>query len=455
MMEENLDKTNKIQEEIIKYTPGGMHVCYLSDPIHLEYASDGLSRMLGFTPEEFEEKTGSLYLRNIVEEDHQIFLDFVIALSKELRVDFAEYRMICKDGSIITVYDRMESKLCEDGVIRGYSSVTDITAQKKIERALREQREEYKELYQEVIKNEERFKIISHFSGMSYYEFDIKKMKYFIFENLEDILFYSKEEINRKMDEFRNSPEFVQRHGDLLFLVHEDDKPYVRAEREKLYKEKYSNLQTRLLCGDGEYHWFLIRSRVIVNENGEMMSEIGYLRNIDEMKLEIEDLEYQTTLDHMTGLMNKVAAFEKIEKILREKSDKLHAFAFFDLDNFKEVNDTFGHGFGDEVIYKVAELLKSRFRERDILARFGGDEFIVFIQNIESKEAILKRFKEFNRYFKEEMKLMKKEFKLGSSMGVAFSDEYKTVQQICEAADEALYIAKRNGKGKVCYTEKK
>ena len=115
-----------------------MHVCYLSAPIHLEYASDGLSRMLGFTKEESEAYTKDCYCENMLMEDRDLFVDFVSKLGKHYGTETCEYRMIQKDGSIIYVLDTMESMMCPDGIVHGYSSVTDITAQKKAEEKYRQ-----------------------------------------------------------------------------------------------------------------------------------------------------------------------------------------------------------------------------------------------------------------------------------------------------------------------------
>lgn len=117
--------------EFMEAVPGGMHRCYLDNPIHLEFVSDGLCKMLGYTIDEFTAMVGSKYSLAIAEEDRAIFRDFVHELSHEEVTRTCEYRMICKDGSYLTVSDTMESKRNATGVMYGYSIIIDLSEHKK------------------------------------------------------------------------------------------------------------------------------------------------------------------------------------------------------------------------------------------------------------------------------------------------------------------------------------
>lgn len=120
----------------MELVPGGMHRCYLSDPIHLEYVSEGLGKMLGYEMDEFKELVGSKYSVVIVEEDRKIFRDFVYELAAQEGTKTCEYRMVCKDGTLLSVSDTMESKRNADGVMYGYSAVTNLSEYKKKQREM-------------------------------------------------------------------------------------------------------------------------------------------------------------------------------------------------------------------------------------------------------------------------------------------------------------------------------
>lgn len=122
--QENLQVLNK---QMMIFTPGGMHRCYLENPIHMEYASNGLCRMLGYSRDEFNENIGASYTLAIYEEDRAKFRDFIKRLAAEPGIETIEYRMNRKNGELIYVSDTMESALNGNGVMIGYSSVTDIT----------------------------------------------------------------------------------------------------------------------------------------------------------------------------------------------------------------------------------------------------------------------------------------------------------------------------------------
>lgn len=123
--------------QFMEHVPGGMHRCYLSTPIHLEYVSDGLGKMLGYSDiEEFRALIGDKYSLVIAEEDRTIFRDFVRELAEKEDSMTCEYRMICKDGSLITVSDTMESRKNADGIMYGYSAVTNLEEYKKQQKAI-------------------------------------------------------------------------------------------------------------------------------------------------------------------------------------------------------------------------------------------------------------------------------------------------------------------------------
>lgn len=136
--------------------PGGIHRCYLSDPIHLEYFSDGLCKMLGYTHDEMEEIVTSehRYGLLIYPEDRPIFSAFVRALAKNGGTQTCEYRMVCKDGSLLTVSDTMDAKRSSSGIMYGYSIVTDLRKYKEMQEKLEHELEETRnQLEQARIKN--------------------------------------------------------------------------------------------------------------------------------------------------------------------------------------------------------------------------------------------------------------------------------------------------------------
>lgn len=215
---------------------------------------------------------------------------------------------------------------------------------------------------------------------------------------------------------------------------------------------------------DGESRWLKISCETIFNEAGEPIQAVGYYIDITEEKkrsLEsradkkaLERLRDQKThltkmaqTDALTGLYNRHAAISEINNQLQGPHQGKAAFIMFDLDNFKLVNDVFGHAYGDTVIKKNAKALRTFFREEDIICRIGGDEFLIFCKNI--CDSVLEQKIErlitavTTTYQKDDINMT-----FSISAGYAMIPEHGTdFDELYLKADIALFAAKTAGRG--------
>lgn len=151
-------------------------------------------------------------------------------------------------------------------------------------------------------------------------------------------------------------------------------------------------------------------------------------------------------MDALTGLYNKKVTEERINEVLLEQPEAMHAFLILDLDRFKKVNDGYGHAAGDAVLREFAGLLRNYFRENDVIGRIGGDEFVVLMKNVDSKDSVR------NRAGGLVQKIGELEFSgmpehITSSIGIAFAPEQgDCYMDLYKAADGALYETKRRGR---------
>lgn len=152
--------------------------------------------------------------------------------------------------------------------------------------------------------------------------------------------------------------------------------------------------------------------------------------------------------DGLTQLYNKAGTEQRIKEWLHSDRSKAGAvLMMMDIDYFKQINDTYGHAVGDRVLYKVGHLLKSSFRENDIVGRIGGDEFLIFMEGITSEEFAVRRMENLQQYFRELPIEELEEHTLTCSMGAAFMPkDGTTFGELYKHADEALYTTKRNGR---------
>ncbi len=167
------------------------------------------------------------------------------------------------------------------------------------------------------------------------------------------------------------------------------------------------------------------------------------IKNIDAKKKQELILLNDSRRDQLTNMYNRKMAEETIrERLLNASENELSAFMILDLDNFKQINDSFGHQAGDDVLVGLANILSSAFRKSDVIGRFGGDEFIIFLDNIGSEEKAVERLN--NLY-----DLLEKEEQTGMptcSIGISMLRGAAEYEHMFRQADVALYQAKTEGK---------
>ena len=168
---------------------------------------------------------------------------------------------------------------------------------------------------------------------------------------------------------------------------------------------------------------------------------IGKAIDIHDSRMRLDDLERQATHDAMTGLLNHATAKAKVLERLQERPDGRYALVIFDLDHFKQANDTYGHMFGDKVLIHVANKLRQSIRDGDIAARAGGDEFLIFLECKDEVEPAVQRiYSALTGRFED--------FPISVSMGVATIESVGgNYDELFQAADKALYTVKRSGRG--------
>ena len=231
----------------------------------------------------------------------------------------------------------------------------------------------------------------------------------------------------------------------LAEFFRDNDKATISAGRPR-------NNEEYLKFADGSYEGTFEVTKVPIRDaSGTINGLLGIARNITERKLYEERLETLANYDPLTGLANR-ALFQShlhnsIEKAKRHQSEI--ALLMFDLDRFKDINDSYGHGAGDELLQMVSQRFLERLREGDMISRLGGDEFAVVIENTVRPEDAGKLAEEMIGALAQEYRLSGGEvIHIGSSVGIAvFPDNGKDPAILLQNADAALYKAKSEGRG--------
>lgn len=205
---------------------------------------------------------------------------------------------------------------------------------------------------------------------------------------------------------------------------------------------------------EGEEGRLLFRGSSLY-DNGERIMTVGIITRIGEEKVQERYYLSDNAFDPGTGVWNKRAIHEyAVEKTLENRSIYL---AIMDVDDFKKVNDTYGHMFGDEVLSKVSEILQGVIDSRGAVGRFGGDEFMLVFDTVSTEEELRRIFKTISKNLQWNYKELADSVPITTSCGVAkYPDDAANFEELFQKADKALYIAKAKGKNRfIIYDEAK
>lgn len=203
-----------------------------------------------------------------------------------------------------------------------------------------------------------------------------------------------------------------------------------------------------MITNDGglTYYWMRITARIFYWEYDQSVRMLVYRQNIDNEKRQELLMAEKMQRDYLSGLYNKAATQELIRMHLMKNPNDAYAFFILDIDNFKLVNDTCGHSVGDRVIEDFSDKIKRQFRDRDIVGRIGGDEFVVFIP-IPSREWVESKAEMLSQILQYEFAGEGKRCRISASIGVAIAPDSGTnFETLYQNADTALYRTKKNGK---------
>lgn len=200
----------------------------------------------------------------------------------------------------------------------------------------------------------------------------------------------------------------------------------------------------RRIREDGDINWTSTTKFPLRNEEGEIIGLMGITREINELKDTETQLKWLATHDPLTSLANRYLLSDRVEQAIhRAKRNKgLFAILFIDLNGFKAINDTSGHDVGDQYLMRVAQILVENVRSTDTVARIGGDEFVVLLDELQHPEIAAKVAKKLSRSITQETDPI--ENLVSASIGISlFPHDGLGFDTLLRAADLAMFQAKK------------
>ena len=230
--------------------------------------------------------------------------------------------------------------------------------------------------------------------------------------------------------------------------VHNEDIEKV-AELVRIISIKGGGIDEQIRVKDinDNYVWCRLICMPLSDESGDSKEYIGKLINIDMHKRQLGMLEKKAMRDPLTGAYNKEYTKTLIDRYIYENSDKAGMLLLVDIDHFKNINDTYGHLMGDNIIIEVVRQVTRAFRAGDIVGRIGGDEFVVFVCNVNNPEDQIKQAKKLHEVLRQPVEIEGQVINKSASIGVALYPKHAgTYEGLVELADKALYEVKGNGR---------
>jgi len=301
----------------------------------------------------------------------------------------------------------------------------EITERHRVEEALRQ--------------SQERYSLAVEGSKDGIWDWDMKTQQVYYSSRWKMMLGYMEEEISSSVNEWFNRVYIEDRSA-----LSEAIRAHIRGETSHLENEH------RLRHKDGRYRWYLARGLVHHDQQKIALRMAGSLTDITERKLAEEKLIHDARHDALTNLLNRTTIVDQLRMAmdrLERRPDYLFAVLFIDLDRFKDINDSFGHSVGDQLVVAVGRLIKEIIRPTDSVARLGGDEYVILLEDIRDVTDATRVAERIRKELRIQDLLYGRQLYVTASIGIVLSTSgYTNPEDLLRDADIAMYRAKANGR---------
>lgn len=431
LMDKSRKKEIEDQEKlqtIISNTPGTSFKHKIHNPVTIHFFNENRKLYAGYTHAELLDLISD-DLSNIVWEEDLPVIEQLNNPQKKESVISNTYRILHKNGHIQWIFDQRQSVTEKDHTIWLYITVLDVTGMHETQERLR--------------LSEERYEMILKETRSIPFEWDVIKDTITFSEAWTNTFAYPK-----VIDHFltKTNEYFKDR-----------DYTYIPLIENMIRGQSSDQIECIIPSGHDENIWVKIHAKALYDKNGFLTHIIGSILDISEEKEKTSRLIQKSQKDGLTGIYNRITIEQLINQEFLNTPKSSHILFVIDIDDFKQVNDTYGHSSGDEALINVSNALKKCFRSDDLIGRIGGDEFVVLMKantNVYTelptqKISMLKNLLSNIHITKDPA------FVIHCSIGISiYPQDGTSYKELFTWADHSMYEAKKHGKNTFVYQPK-
>ena len=413
----------RVLDTLVHNLDGMAYRCLLDSRWRMMFVSQGCLALTGYSPADVVENRGVSWEDITHPDDRQPVRDCITAAERSGQRFAVEYRIFTREGRQKWVLERGVAVSDERGetVIEGFMS--DITAQRETLEALQQAELRYRSIFEHASEG--------------------------IFQTTPEGRYLAANPALARIYGYTSPEALVTGLDDIGRQL------YVRGSQRERFRQLMAqhgevlNFESEVYRADGSRIWISENAHAVRDAQGRLLYYEGTVQDISERRHYQEQLERQANHDMLTGLPNRILLADRIEQGIA-RAARLGYYlgvVFIDLDNFKFINDSLGHGAGDELLKEVANRLRQCVRHSDTVARLGGDEFVLLLGDHYRVQSIIQQLRRVLGEIVRPLKLSGREYQISASLGVAlYPQDGEDANSLLKHADIAMYAAKGRGR---------
>ena len=414
---------SRMLETLVNNLDGMLLRCRIDEYWTILFVSSGCLQLTGYAPSDMMGNLRLNYETITHEDDREAVREHLMSAIWSGQTYRIEYRIRRADNEIRWVAERGKKIIAENGEVVLEAFIEDVTEQVEARTRLALAEARYRSLFE-------------HSSDG-------------IFQTSSNGCYLSANPALAAIYGYGSPEELIAELNDI------GNQLYTNPEQRRLFQEMMGergyvqDFESEILRRDGSAIWISENARSVFGPAGEFLYYEGTVRDITESRRHQEELQYHASHDQLTGLPNRTLLRDRLEQAIRlaRRNSQFCIVAFFDLDNFKFINDSLGHHAGDQLLLEISSRLRSCLRETDTVARYGGDEFVLVLSGYYRIWQVVHVLDRILEEVKRPIVAAGQELYVTCSIGVSqYPSDGDDFQTLLQHADAAMYLAKEYGK---------